>query len=384
MSTQPRTAALYVWGSILVAGLLPLALYWPAFKQPLLPESVVIRNIGAFEQWLVVITAFGVKPAYMLLSLIWIIWLWRRQATDLVALRWGLIFFLGGETACAANYILFAGNSALTDYLHSYGMAVGFSFVTYAILEGMDFRLIKYSPAKDRCAALSLCRACIKYATGSAGAPAGVSSRAPKTHHNQSQSETSPAGAPALPVCGLRRLFSFLIPALVVISLMLPCAAIKPLSHRINVLNSVQDFPTPMWAQLFEGHYCAWISVVLLLVSWGVLSFKRKDPVAVAKIFFAAAMGPLGFGLMRLFLRTAYREDLAWANIWEELTELIFVAGVGLVLWLFRGALFREELLGAPASLPASSITNAHAGKDAGAPSAAWDSAHELTSPDLD
>ena len=64
---------------------------------------------------------------------------------------------------------------------------------------------------------------------------------------------------------------------------------------------------------------------------------------ATAKIFFAAAMGPLGFGLMRLFLRTAYREDLAWANIWEELTELLFVAGVGIVLWLFRGALFREE-----------------------------------------
>jgi hypothetical protein len=310
MSTQRKTLVPFIWMGILVLGILPLLLYWRSFAQPLPPGSMLVREIGVFEQWLVVITAFGVKPTYMFLSLIWIIWLWRRHATDLVALRWGLIFFLGGEIACAANYVLFSGNSAVTDYLHSYGMAVGFSFVTYATLEGMDFRLIKYSPAKDRCAALSLCRSCIKYAD--------------------------------VP-CGLRQLFSFLIPALIVISLMLPCAALKPVSHRVNILNSPQDFPAPMWAQLFEGRYCAWISVVLLLISWGVLSFKRDDPVAAAKIFFAAAMGPLGFGLMRLFLRTAYREDLAWANIWEELTELLFVAGVGLVLWLFRGALFKEE-----------------------------------------
>jgi hypothetical protein len=309
MSAQSRATVLCLWGSILVLGLIPLVLYWPAFKQPFLPDSLVVRDIALPEQWLVVITAFGAKPAYMILSLIWIVWLWRCQAADLVALRWGLIFFLAGETACAANYIFFSGNSALTDYTHSYGMAVGFSFVAYAVLKGLDVRLVKYSSANDRCAALSLCRACIKYAD--------------------------------VP-CGLRRLFSFLIPALIAISLMLPCAVLRPLSHRMIILKSPQDFPTPMWAQLFEGHYCAWISILLLLISWGVMWFKRKDPVPLAKVFFAAALGPLGFGLMRLFLRVAYREDLAWANIWEELTELIFVAGVGLVLWLFRGALFKE------------------------------------------
>ena len=312
MSGQSKTVAPFLWGGILVAGILPLILYWPSFNQALPSESPLVRDVGLLEQWLVVITAFGVKPTYMLLSLGGIVWLWRRQATDLVALRWGLICFLGGEIACAVNYVVFGGNSPVTDYLHSYGMVVGFSFVAYAVLEGMDVRLIKYSPAKDRCAALSLCRACIKYAD--------------------------------VP-CGLRRLFSFLIPALVVVSLMLPCAELRPVSHRINILNSGQDFPNPMWSQLFEGHYCAWVSVLLVLNSWGALSFKRNDPVATAKIWFAAAIGPLGFGLMRLFLRAAYREDLAWANIWEEITELLFVAGVELVLWLFRGALFREETL---------------------------------------
>jgi hypothetical protein len=310
MSAQNKAVAPYLWAGILVLGILPPLLYWPAFAQPLPPGSLLVRDIGVLEQWLVVITAFGVKPAYMLLSLLCIIWLWRQRARDLAALRWGLVFFLAGEAACAVNYVAFGGNSAASDYLHSYGMVVGFAFVAYAVLEGVDIRLIKYSPAKDRCAALSLCRACIKYAE--------------------------------VP-CGLRRFFWFLIPALMVVSLMLPCAELKPVLHRISILNSAQDFSAPLWAQLFEGSYCAWVAIGLLAISWGLLSFKRNEPVAAAKVFFAAAMGPLGFGLMRLFLRTAYREDLAWANIWEELTELLFVAGVGLVLWLFRGAWFKEQ-----------------------------------------
>ncbi len=310
MNTQSRAVAPWLWVGILVLGLLPLFLYWPAFQQPFLPGSMTVHEITVLEQWFVVITAFAVKPAYMLLSLIWIIWLWRRHEFDLVALRRGLIFFLGGETACAANYVLFSGNSALTDYLHSYGMVVGFSFIAYAVLEGMDFRLVKYSAANDRCAALSLCRTCIKYAD--------------------------------VP-CALRKLFSFIIPALITISLMLPCAALNPLSQRINILRSPQEFPAPLWTQLFEGHYCPWISIVLLFVSWGVLLFKKTEPVPVAKIFFAAAVGPLGFGFMRLFLRTAYRENMAWANVWEEVTELIFIIGVGLLLWLFRGALFKND-----------------------------------------
>jgi hypothetical protein len=312
MNTHSRTMALPLAGGIFLLGLLPLIFYWPAFQQSLPPESLVTRDIALFEQWLVVLTAFVVKPAYMLLSLLWIVWLWRSRASDLAALRWGLLFFLGGEAACAANYILFSGDSALTDYLHSYGMAVGFSFVSYAVLEGADVRLIKYSQEKDRCAALSLCRACIKYAE--------------------------------VP-CGLGRLFAFLLPAMIVISLMLPCATLNPVGQRVGVLHSPQIFQAPLWAQLFEGHYCAWVSIVLLAISWGVLLFKRNAPVAAAKIYFAAAMGPLGFGFMRLFLRVAYREDQARANIWEELTELTFVAGVGLVLWLFRGAFFKKEPL---------------------------------------
>ncbi len=308
--TLPRKG-LVAWlsGIILIAGVLPLVLYWPAFNVPVASE-LPSRELGVLTQWLVVISAFGVKPAYMVLSLAWIVCLWRCSAVDLVALRWGLICFLGGELACAANYLAYGGNSAITDYLHSYGMAVGFSFVAYAMLEGVDVRLVKYSPLKDRCAALSLCRACVKY-----------------------------TDAP----CGLRRLFSFAIPALAVVALMLPSAEVQPVAYRMKVLDSFVEFQSPAWSQLFENRYCAWLALALLAVAWGTLTFKRDDPVGTSKLFLAAALGPLGFGLLRFFLRTAYRENLAWSNIWEEVTELLFVMAVGLVLWVFRGALFESE-----------------------------------------
>lgn len=73
MCTQSRTPCLYLWGSIFLLGLLPLGLYWPAYQQPFPPGSSIVRDIAVFEQWLVVITAFGAKPAYMVLSLAWII-----------------------------------------------------------------------------------------------------------------------------------------------------------------------------------------------------------------------------------------------------------------------------------------------------------------------
>ena len=160
---------LWIGGGALIGGLLPILLY-RLLPGNALPEGQAsgFHCATRIEEWLVIITAFGVKPAYMLISLASVIWLWRQRSPDLVALRWGLMVFWLGEGACAVNFVVFQGYSNLWEYFHNFGMAVGFSFVTYALLEGMDRRLIKYSAAKDRCAALSLCRACIKYDTGCA------------------------------------------------------------------------------------------------------------------------------------------------------------------------------------------------------------------------
>ncbi len=277
-----------------------------------LPEgqSSAFRSTTRFEQWLVVVTGFGIKPAYMLISLIVVIWLWRQRSPDLVALRWGLMAFWLGENACSVNYLFVHGNSDLWEYFHNFGMVVCFSFVTYALLEGTDRRLIKYSSAKDRCAALSLCRACVKYAD--------------------------------VP-CGLRRVFVLLIPATIVVALIPLCANLKVAGYDTSIIGTTVHYSETLSSQLFEIRYCAILAILLLAASWLVLLFKRVEPVALAKVLFAAAMGPFGFGLMRLFLSAVYSEDLVWFVVWEEITELVFAIAVGFVLLQFRHSLFVKE-----------------------------------------
>lgn len=266
--------------------------------------------MSLFEQWLVVVVAFGIKPVYVLISLLTIIWLWRQRSPDLVALRWGLIAFWLGEAACSIDFLAVRGNSDFWEYLHNFGMAVCFSLVTYALLEGADLRLIKYSAAKDRCAALSLCRACIKYAD--------------------------------VP-CGLRRVFTMLIPATIVVALMPFGAGLKEVAYDTNIMGSSVHYSNALSKQWFEIRYCPALALLLLTASWLVLLFKRKEPVPLAKGLFAAAVGPLSFGFMRLFLATVFREDLIQYVVWEEITELLFTAAVAFVLFVFRQSLLTRE-----------------------------------------
>ena len=314
MKTNDGKSALWLGGGVLVAGLLPLLLYrlllgrvdaWTALQAGPAPA---FHASSVLEQWVVIVTGFGVKPAYTLISLVAIVRLWRQRAPDLVALRRGLMAFWLGENACAIDYLVFHGNSVLWEYFHNLGMAVCFSYVTFALFEGMDQRLIKISSGKDRCAALGLCRACIKY---------------------------DPSAS-----CGLRRVFTMLIPATILVALMPLCADLKITSYDIDILGTSVRYAETLADQLFEIRYCSYLAVLLMTASWLVLLFKRQDPVPLAKALFAAGSGPLSFGFMRLFLGAVYRENLIWFNAWEEITELIFVVAAAWVLWIFRQGLF--------------------------------------------
>jgi hypothetical protein len=236
--------------------------------------------------------------------------LWHRQASDLVALRRGLIAFWLGENACTVNFLVYRGNHEVWEYLHNFGMTAAFSFITYSALEGMDRRVIKYSAPKDRCAGLSLCRACIKF-------------------------DNVP--------CGLKRIFAMLIPATMALAVLPLCAPLGQVAYDTKILGTTQHFAQTLPRQLFEIRYCPLLALLLLTGSWLVLLLKGNEPIVMGKILFAGAAGPLGFGLMRLFLFAAFREDLAWFIFWEEATELIFVLAVGFVLLVFRQSLFANE-----------------------------------------
>ena len=267
------------------------------------------RDITVFEQWAAVAAGFVIKPLYMLLSLLLIVLLRRQPPAHLAALRWGMIFFLAGEVACALNYSLYGETSYLFEYLHSYGMVVCFSFTTFAFFEALDQRLIKYSDPNQRCAAVHLCHGCIKYTD--------------------------------VP-CKLKRLFLLGIPALLLVAPMAFCAAPVPVSYNVTILGSFYNYTHAVVHQLFEIRYCPLLAMILLTASLVVLAFKKDHPVEVSKVLFAAAFGPLGFSLFRALLLAAYRDNMVWFVFWEEATELLFVAMAGAILWLF----WHRELAG--------------------------------------
>lgn len=315
MNKKPLSAIL-IGLAILVAGILPVLLY--RFVAPdgsglgaAKCAALATRDMTLAQQWLAVIAGFVVKPVYMLLVLIWIIWLWRRKEPDLAALRHGLIAFWLGENACTVNYLAFGGRSDFWEFLHNFGMAVGFAFIAWAVLDGVDRRLIKLSPPKERCAALGLCKTCIKYS--------------------------------AVP-CKLQKVFKMLIPATILAAIIPFTAGIKMISYNAVVLGTTETYALMASSQMFENWYCPALAIMLMTASWLVMLLKQNDPVPPAKLLFAAALGPLGFGFMRLFLSGAFADNLLWYVVWEEVTELLFVIAVGYVLWTFRHTLLARPV----------------------------------------
>ncbi len=282
----------------------------PLFQQAAGQDRVVefpFRPSPVLEQAAAVIAYFFFKPIYMMLSVLIALVIRKSRSPDLVALRWGMIFFFLGEAACAVNYFGYRETSYLWEYLHGLGMLLAFGFVTYAILEGIDRRILMLSAPDHRCAALSLCGGCIK------------------------------CGEPS---CGLKRVFFVLTPALLVLALMLPTADWQDNSYNTLVFGSVYNYVHLRVHQQFENWYCAAAAIAMFTASLAILAVKRENSIAAAKVAFAAGMGPLMFGMLRMILGGAYDQNRVWYLFWEETTELLFIFGVCLVLWIFRRTLF--------------------------------------------
>lgn len=270
-------------------------------------RELPFREASLLEQWAAVLTGFVVKPAYEILALVLAVVLWRQKAADLAALSWGFLFFFIGENFCAANYLLYGEQSLVFEYFHSYGMVVSFAFAAFAIFEGIDGRILKLSDPQGRCAALGLCQRCIKHAD--------------------------------VP-CGLRRVFLLVLPALMILCLAPLCAELLTASYNTEILGTCYNYSHAVPYQVFENRYCPAAALALFAASLAALAWKKREPVLWSKVLFAAATGALGFSLFRMVFFHAYRENLAWSGIWEELTELLFVVSAAVILWLFRRVLF--------------------------------------------
>jgi len=261
------------------------------------------RPAPIVEQFSAVAAGFVIKPLYMLLAAVMIFILWRRNAQDLVFLRFGLASFLAGETFCTINYLFFNEQSDTIEYLHGLGMVLGLSLMLAALLEGLDSRIFHYSSAADKCAAIGLCKACSKFAP-----------------------------AP----CGLRRLFLVLIPSAVVLAGIPLTASPDAVSYNTTILGTPYNYTHALVQQLFEIRFAPIAAVALLSLSFGTLALIGPQGVRNAKVLFAFGIGYLIFSLLRLMLLSMYSTDMVWFVFWEEATELMLMAAILAVLLVFR------------------------------------------------
>jgi len=268
------------------------------------------RQSSPGEQAAAVIAGFVIKPLYMLLAGLIIVLLWRRRTSDLVFLRWGLVFFLLGETFCTVNYLFFNEQSEGVEYLHGLGMILGVSFIFVAVLEGTDSRLVHYSSETDKCALTSLCKGCTKHAD--------------------------------VP-CGLRRIFLVLIPCIVVLAGIPLIAPTRPVSYNTTIVGTTYNYSHAIIRQVFEIRYAPLAAIVFLALSFALIALKGPRGVPPSKLLFGIGIGYLIFGLLRLILLALFSSNMVWFVFWEEATELILVSAILAVLLIFRDRLLAYD-----------------------------------------
>ena len=325
-----------LWAAMLIVviGTIPLLWYWgvagagavgmsePALTMPgqqtaaegNLVAEIPFQTMRLFEQIAAVTGGFFLKPLHMILSVV-IIWgLLRFKAPDLTAIRWALLFFLIGEAFCAINYLVFQHKSDLSEYLHSFGMVIGFGFAFFALFEGLDSRLIKFSAPKKRCAAVDLCGQCIK----SAPAP-----------------------------CGARRMILLFLPIFLALASLLLVTNLQRADYATEILGTPYRYSWPVLYQLYEARFTALLTMVLFGAALAAMWLDRSQPVPEsARIFAAAGLGALSFGILRFGLKSLYFNNLVWADFYEEATELIFVLAILAILLLFQQKLLGEAFPG--------------------------------------
>lgn len=267
---------------------------------------VAFRKAPIYEQWLAVMTGYGIKPLYTILSFIIFVLLWKKKDKELIALKYSMIFFFVGENFCAANYLIFNHESYLFEYFHSLGMVISFGFFAYALFEGIDTYVFHYSDTQKKCALLGLCGQCIQYEDVS---------------------------------CTLQRTFIFLSFAACVVALMPLFAELKMVSYNTVIWKTPYNYSHPVVYQLFEVRYLPIVASVLFACTGLLLLFKKTNPLPLAKVVFAIAFGAAGFSFFRFILFHGYQDHLVWMEFWEEITEFIFIAGVMFILWQFRRSL---------------------------------------------
>jgi len=294
-----------------VAAVLPPLLYHTRVSGAKTIEPAAALSMGPVMEWLATVTAFFIKPLYMALSLLLAWFLRRRREADLSALKWAMIFFFAGELFCAFNYLFFNEGSYPAEHLHMFGMALAFGLTILAAAEFMDGRIIHFGAEARNCSLLAACGKCYK-------------------------------DAPV--ACSLRMVFIIVLPCLALLCAMPPLVPVRFAAQGNVILGTPYTYAHPTLYQLFETRYSPLLAALFFTTALLAFLLRRERAWSTAKLFFAGGAGFLSFAFFRLVLFSLFRERLYWFVIWEEWTEMMFIAALWLFILLFR----KKPLLAAP------------------------------------
>lgn len=270
-------------------------------------EKFEFKESSFFEQSAIIISAFVVKPLYMILSLLLVFMLIGNKNSDMTALRNAFLFFFIGESFCAVNFLFFNEKSHFIEYLHNFGMVMAFGFTSYAIFEMLDIRILKFTNKKEKCSIIKTCVSCWKN---------------------------------SYVKCKMKNIFLLMIPMFIILSLIPLLSNINHISYNSAIFDTNYDYIHAAIYQIFETKYLPVIAIIFFFAGFVILLIDKHNAMNYTKIAVSIAWGMLGFSFFRLIFLNIYSSNPAWFIVWEEITELLFVLTGLFTILIFRQGIF--------------------------------------------
>lgn len=314
-----KQRSLLVFILIILAGLVPIPVYFLEMGNGSLDvnmASLPSRNLTPFEQQVQILAGLVIKPIYMMMSLFIIIALSGQKGTDVSVLQWGQIAFFAGETFCALNFYIYKHESILSEYLHSYGMALAFGFTSFALLEGLETRLLRQSNSK-------------------------LTLPAPVQEAQVSRAAKSTKGDASAPEA--RAVARFAIIMLAILTFIPMLSPLQPDAYSVSIFGFPYSYTRFDVYEIYERRVLPALALIAFVISYLPLLRKGRTSIPfLTKVFLCAGLGALSFSFFRVSLNAIFVNNLVWFEFWEEAIELMFVGAIGFVLWKFRATLLEK------------------------------------------
>ena len=247
--------------------------------------------------------------------------MWLTRENRDTGFRWlwyGVGLFLLGEVFCGINIYITQDMVLSWEILHGAGMVAGFSLFFYAAWRIIDSNVAHFSENSRPCVLLGFCGFCDREKGG----------------------------------CQYERLFGWFLLALAIMSVFPFFAPLKDLGYFVDefslrevvglswipdmiIFPGGYEYVHPVILEVLDKRIYPGIALVSFLLSYFSLHLAgpKRDHLTMA--LFGMGMGSLSYAAMKVTLYSVL-DELAFASLWEEGTELMFILLVFLTWRLFR------------------------------------------------